>query len=292
MTADSSALRLKPPVMPNLEAYFARIGYSGTREPTLATLTAIHRHHARAIPFENLDVLLGRGIRIDPASVQEKLITERRGGYCFEQNGLLFSVLTALSFRVTPLIARVRWQVPDDVPTPLTHMLLRVETECGPQLCDVGFGSMSLKQPLALKFDLEQPGSSEPRRLVRRSLSGPDPAHYADQIRHQVRIGDDWLDAYHFTLEPAHSMDFELGNWFTSSHPQSRFIQNLVVARLHDTHRCTLMNREYTVRHDDGRVEKRIIESPEELLRVLADDFSLHFPSGTRFGSAGAPWPT
>lgn len=292
MADDPNASSSKPTNPPNLETYFARIGYSGTRETTLETLTAIHRHHVGAIPFENLDVLLGRGIRIDSASVREKLITQRRGGYCFEQNGLLFSVLTALGFRVTPLIARVRWQVPVDVPTPLTHMLLRVETECGPHLCDVGFGSMSLKQPLPLQFDLEQHGSSEPRRLTRRSLSGPDPAHYADHIAHQVRIDEDWLDAYHFTLEPAHSVDFELGNWFTSSHPQSRFTQNLVVARLHDTHRCTLMNREYTVRHDDGRVEKRLIESPDELLHVLADDFSLHFPSGTRFGSAGAPWPT
>ena len=90
--------------MIDLEAYFSRIEYTGTRVPTLATLTEIHRHHARAIPFENLDVLLGRGIRIDPTSVEKKLIHDRRGGYCFEQNGLLRDVLTTLGFRVTPEI--------------------------------------------------------------------------------------------------------------------------------------------------------------------------------------------
>lgn len=120
------------PAMFDLEAYFSRIAYVVTREPSLATLAAIHRHHVRAIPFENLDVLLGRGIRIDLVSIAQKLIQGSRGGYCFEQNGLLRAALTALGFAVNPLIARVRWQVPLETETAFTHMLLRVETEDGP----------------------------------------------------------------------------------------------------------------------------------------------------------------
>ncbi|OYV99738.1 MAG: hypothetical protein B7X11_05095, partial [Acidobacteria bacterium 37-65-4] len=80
----------------DLAAYFARIGCARRRKPTLAFLNAIVAHHVAAIPFENLDVLLGRPILLDPASLQQKLIRDRRGGYCFEQNGLLLLVLTAL----------------------------------------------------------------------------------------------------------------------------------------------------------------------------------------------------
>lgn len=270
----------------DLEAYFSRIRYVGTREPTLATLSAIHRLHARTIPFENLDVLLGRGIRIDLASIGEKLIHGLRGGYCFEQNGLLRAALTALGFRATPLMARVRWQVPPETETALTHMLLRVETEVGPQLCDVGFGSMSLFEPLAFKFDVEQAGPFEARRLIRRS--GPDATGL---IAQQVRFGEEWLDVYQFAPEPAQAVDFEVGNWFTSTHAQSRFKQNLIVARTDTTHRCTLINRELTIRYTDGRVEKQLLDSPEELLSVLEEHFFLRFPAGTRFGAAGAAWP-
>jgi N-hydroxyarylamine O-acetyltransferase len=277
--------------MINLDAYFSRIAYTGTRAPTLATLIEIHRHHARAIPFENLDVLLGRGIRIDSASIEKKLIHDRRGGYCFEQNGLLREVLQALGYHVTPLIGRVRWQVPAESETALTHMILRVETEVGPHLCDVGFGSMALKLPLALQYDLEQNVSFEPRRVILRAASSPETPHGSGVVVHQARLGNEWLDVYQFSLESACSVDFELGNWFTSTHPQSRFKQNLIAARSDDGFRCTLINREFSIRHADGRVDKRTIETADELLSVLAEYFHLRLPAGTRFGSAGAAWP-
>jgi N-hydroxyarylamine O-acetyltransferase len=264
----------------DLDAYFARIGYTGRREAALATLRAIHVHHVRAIPFENLDVLLGRGIRIDVPSIEQKLVHDRRGGYCFEQNGLLAAVLRTLGFRVTPLIARVRWQLPADQPTALTHMLLRVDTDEGPYLADVGFGSMSLFQPIRFEFDLEQSGSLELRRLIRRGLI----------VAQQARLGDEWSDVYHFAPDPAPTVDFELGNWFTSTHPQSRFVQNLVVARAGEDCRYTLLNRELTIRHGNGQVDKQSIDSSDQLLAVLVETFALRFPAGTRFGRTGAPW--
>src|SRR5690349_7302660 len=95
------------PVMPdalNLDAYFARIGYSGSREPTLAVLRTLQLQHVMAVPFENLDVLLGRRISIAPAAISRKIIEERRGGYCFEQNSLFRDVLSAMGFTVTPLL--------------------------------------------------------------------------------------------------------------------------------------------------------------------------------------------
>src|SRR5882672_8664858 len=111
----------------DLEAYFARIGYTGSREPSLAALHTISQAHVQSIPFENLDVLLGRGINLDPAAVFKKLVHDRRGGYCFEQNSLFLRVLETLGFRVAPFSARVRWQRPRDFTPPRTHVFLRVE---------------------------------------------------------------------------------------------------------------------------------------------------------------------
>ena len=95
----------------DLEAYLARIGYTGSRATDFATLAAIHAAHAGVIPFENLDILLGRLIATDPPSIERKLVRDRRGGYCFEQNALLGAALRQLGFAVTPLIGRVRWQI-------------------------------------------------------------------------------------------------------------------------------------------------------------------------------------
>jgi N-hydroxyarylamine O-acetyltransferase len=266
---------------PDLDAYFARIGYSGPREPSLAVLNAVHAHHVRAIPFENIDVLLGRGIRIDLLSIEQKLVKGRRGGYCFEQNGLFSAVLRALGFAVTPLIARVRWQVPEGTNAPFTHMLIRVETEEGSFLADVGFGSMSLSQPLRLEFDREQSGSLEPRRLVQR---GPE-------VVQQARLGDTWSDMYQFSLSEALDVDFEMGNWYTSTHPNSRFMQNIIAARAGDGLRHTLLNCELSTRYADGRVERRTLESQGDLIAALASHFDLHFEPGTRISAPFAALP-
>ncbi len=266
---------------PDLDAYFVRIRYAGARAATAEVLTAIHQHHARAIPFENLDVLLGRPINLELAAIEQKLVREKRGGYCFEQNNLLAAVLRALGFQVTPLIARVRWQVPPEVDTALTHMLLRVDVDARSFLADVGFGSRALFTPLALEFDREQGGSIEPRRLVQRDRL----------VVYQNRADDAWTDVYQFTLDAAPAIDFELGNWFTSTHPQSRFRQNLTLARAGDGCRHALLNREFVTRYAGGRTESRTLATPDELLDVLAEFFGLHFPPGTRFGPPGAPWP-
>lgn len=266
----------------NLDAYLSRIGYTGSRAPTLETLSGIHRRHPEAIPFENLDVLLGRPIRLELGSIEQKLVRERRGGYCFEQNTLLFAALRALGFRVTPMIARVRWQVPADVTTPQTHMVLRVEIDGREWLADGGFGGVGLVEPLALDIEGEQVGGAEPRRLVR------DGRH----LMQQVKLNDTWTDVYRFANEEAPMIDFEVGNWYTSTHPNSRFRQNLVAARVAGGRRLAVFNREFTVRFLDGRAERREIANADELLQILAEEFGLRFPSGTRFGPPDAAWPT
>jgi len=271
-----------PPEMFDLGAYLARIGYTGPREPTLDVLHALTAAHAQAIPFENLDVLLGRGIELGPDAVFDKLVRRRRGGYCFEQNGLFLEALTALGFHAVPLSARVRIDRPRDVLPPRTHLFLRVEVAGESWLTDVGVGALSLTRALRFAVDDEQATPHEPRRIVR--LEG--------RWFHQARLGDAWSDVYEFTGEEMPPIDRELANWFTSTHPQSHFLGRLIVARAATGgRRITLQNGELKVRERDGRATVQTILSPEELLIVLAERFGLHFPPGTRFGPPGSPWP-
>lgn len=267
---------------PDLDAYFARIGYAGPREPTLATLHAIAGHHAAAIPFENLDVLLNRPPRLDPSSLEAQLVHARRGGYCFQQNGLLLHILGTLGFAVRPLSARVRLQRPRDFIPPRTHLFVRVELAAGPWIVDCGVGSFSLTAAIRLVEDLEQATPHEPRRIVREGGS----------FFHQVKVGGEWTDVCEFTGEEMPLIDRELANWWTSTNPASGFRQRLTAARAGlDGTRRAILNREFTHRRGPEILTQREIASPEELLDVLAEHFGLHFPAGTRFGPPDSPWP-
>jgi N-hydroxyarylamine O-acetyltransferase len=160
-------------------------------------------------------------------------------------------------------------------------MVLRVEAEGRSWLVDVGLGGVGATGPLLLGTGAEQPTPHEPRRLVTRP----------DTIMHQMRAGAAWLDIFEFSLTEPAPMDFELGNWYSCTHPKAIFMNNLVVARTERERRVIIHNCDFTLRYPDGRAETRNIASPEELLVLLAKHFGLHFPAGTRFGSPGAAWP-
>jgi len=267
--------------MIDLDRYFARIGHHGPRTATLATLNAIVRAHVETIPFENLDVLLGRPIALDPAALERKLVHDRRGGYCFEHNGLLLAVLAELGFEVRPLSGRVRYQRPRDYTPPRSHLFVRVELDTS-WIVDVGVGAMSLTSALRLDTPEPQPTPHETRRLVRE----------AGVMYHQVLFDGAWCDICEFTLEEMPPIDREVANWFTSAHPASSFKQRLVVARaLPDGGRLGVLNRELTIRGRDGRADRRALESPDELLAVLAEHFGLAFAPGTRFVCDALDWP-
>jgi N-hydroxyarylamine O-acetyltransferase len=151
----------------DLDRYLARIGYRGTPRADLDTLCALTELHPAAIPFEAIDVLLGRPVDLSPAAIQAKLIDGGRGGYCFEHNSLLKRVLAALGFTVDGLLARVSWmRAPEEPPLPLTHMALRVTIGGERWLADVGFGSCVAGAPLRLDYlGAEQPARHETFRL-------------------------------------------------------------------------------------------------------------------------------
>ena len=257
----------------NLDAYFDRIGYRGPREPTLALLHAITLHHATSIPFENLDVLLGRGISLDPAAIERKLVHDRRGGYCFEQNNLLLQVLRALGYRVTPIGARVRWQIPRDVVPARTHLFLRVHLAEGDWLTDVGMGSASLTCALPLEFDRELPTPHEARRLARE----------AGRMFHQLWTGKEWADACEFTFEEMHPIDCEVANWWTSASPASHFRTQVVAGiAVPDGTRKGIRGGEFTHRRGGEILQRITITSSDHALALLAEHFGLRLPAGTR----------
>jgi N-hydroxyarylamine O-acetyltransferase len=259
----------------DLGAYLDRIAYAGDRTPSKATLDALHLAHATHIPFENLDILLGRPIRLDLDSLQAKLVLARRGGYCFEQNRLFAAALEALGFAVTPLAARVRFGT--SAVLPRTHMMLQVDVDGVRMLADVGFGIYGLLLPVAL----DEAGESHQFAWTYR-VAGEAGRHVL-----QVRAGAAWTDLYAFTLEPQHPVDYEMANHFTSTHPSSRFVQALIAQRTATDVRRMLRDREYS-EHRGETVAHRTLADDDEVLEVLADAFGLRFPRGTRFRTRSA----
>jgi N-hydroxyarylamine O-acetyltransferase len=276
---------------PDLSAYFDRIAYRGPTAPSLANLDALILAHVMAIPFENLDILLGRRVVLDPSRIEQKLVAERRGGYCFEQNTYFLHVLRALGYSVLPISARVRFSRTREETPPRTHVFLRVELPEGSWLVDVGVGGLTPTCALRLALDVRQETPHEPRRLSSEgewqglSLRAPSARLY-----HQVLIDDTWRDLCDFTLEPMPEIDRELGNWYTSAHPQSHFKSRLTVARATPGGRIVLNDKTLTRRRNDGWKEAREVADPEELLRVLALEFGISLPAGTRVEWAGMRW--
>jgi N-hydroxyarylamine O-acetyltransferase len=254
----------------DLDAYFARIGYAGPRSPTLATLRAIHALQPAKIPFESLDVFLRRPVRLDLASLQAKLVGERRGGYCFELNGLFAGALRALGFSITPLSARVRWMAPPERPEGgRTHTLTRVDLPEGPYLADVGFGGHLLAGPIRLERETEQTTPASTVRLV-----GNDPYFIL-----QAQLAQKgWQDLYSFTLEPALAVDYEVGNWFTSTSPRSRFYADFLAERLTPKSRLSVFNAKVTERHATGETNQRILTSAKEFAAMLNKDLAVTPP--------------
>jgi len=255
----------------DLDAYFRRIGYQGPREPTVDVLAALQKQHLSTIPFENLDVVLRRPIRLDPESLQRKLVTARRGGYCFESNGLLFHVLRAMGFRNTALAARVLFERPEFPLPPRSHMLQRVDFDQESYLVDVAFGGQTPSGLLRWEPHIAQATARESCRLV--------PA--GDELDLQALMGE-WRLLYRIAPHAHLPVDFEQANWHVSTHPDSYFVNNLIACIPGEGCRYTLFNNLFRRRVPDGRVEERVIASGDELVALLDETFTLRLPEADR----------
>ena len=232
----------------------------------LPTLRAVIAAHTATIPFENIDVLLGRPPRLDLGSLQQKMIGGRRGGYCFEQNTLLLAGLLALGFRATGLIARVIRGMEADAAGSATHMMLRVDLPEGPYLADVGFGNQTPTAPLALRPRIEQETPHETMRLW----------PVGEELTLQAKSGADWQNIYRVSPHPRLPVDYEVANWFTATHPASPFVNNLIVARPGpDRTRNTLFNDRMTVRRPGDRVDRFKLDNESEFQAALDGTFGL-----------------
>jgi|SRR5579883_956880 len=250
----------------DMQAYLARIGYQGSSlRPDAATLGALHLAHATHIPFENLSILLGRPIRLDLGSLQDKLVRDQRGGYCFEHNSLFAAALEAVGLRVTRLAARVRFGATRVLPR--THMLLEVEADGRPWLADVGFGAGGLLTPVPL----------EAGNVVRQPLDCYRLVREGEVWVLQALRDSQWCDLYAFTREPQLPVDYELASYFTSTHPESIFVRTLTAQRQSLETRWALRSRELVV-ESGGRAEQRVI-TEAELVPLMRQTFGIRLPA-------------
>ena len=258
-----------------LDAYLERIGHAPVSGAGLDVLRSIHSAHARTVPFENLDIQLGRPIRLDPESLEAKLVGGRRGGYCFEQNGLLLLALEAVGFDVTPLAAWVR--MGSEAESGLrTHMLLEVNVDGEPWIADVGFGADGISEPMALGDGATSEQDGRSYRLVML----PDDLWVLQQRR---SAPPGWFDLYAFTREPATQEDYEAGNRYTSEDPDSPFVRSLTAQWGAGEVRPVLRNRHLVEAWPDGERHVARFHDDDELLAALDERFGLRFPTDTRF---------
>ncbi|WP_350326161.1 arylamine N-acetyltransferase family protein [Streptomyces katrae] len=258
----------------DLDAYLERIGLgAGTgravRElrPDLETLYEVHRAHTAAIPFESLDVLLGRPVELEVKALEDKLVRARRGGYCYEQNSLLAAALERIGFEVSGRGARNRTR--GDSLLAVTHAVLVVTVDGEPWLCDAGFGYMGPREPVPLA----RPGTE-----VRQG-----PWTYAVHEEEEgvlvlrARRGEGWWDLYAFSPQRYHPVDYVVLNHYSSTHPRSSFVGKTIVQLPGEAVRKTLVGSELTRLFPDGRTEREPVD-PDRLPALLDREFGLRLP--------------
>jgi len=252
----------------DLNEYFDRIDYRGPVEPNLDVLRDLVTAHTRTIPFENLDPLMGVPVDdLSPESLADKLVRRRRGGYCYEQNGLMGCALAEIGFRVRRLAGRVIWMLPTDAEVPAqTHTVLAVTFpgSVGSYLVDVGFGGQSPTSPLRFETGSVQQTTHEPYRLRDRR----------DGLVLQAQIRGEWQSLYEFTTRTAPQIDLNVGSWFVSTNPSSHFVTTLMVARVTDDARLNLAGRDLTVHRADGS-EKIRLGDAAAVVDALRDRFGI-----------------
>jgi N-hydroxyarylamine O-acetyltransferase len=246
-----------------LSAYLDRIGTTAPAHADSAALTALQRAHREAIPFENLDILLGRGISVAPDAIFDKLVTRRRGGYCFEQNGLFRQALAAMGFATQRAMARV-WLLDPPATPGRTHMLLHVTLSGASWIADAGFGG-GYAPPMPLVADRIAEDGGVRHRLRRDSEHG---------WMMERDGGEGWARQFSFTLDPVHDADIAIANHWTATAPDSRFTKGAVLGRILPDGDVSLIDRRLTLRRPGGGANREIAD-PAAYRAALADSFGI-----------------
>jgi N-hydroxyarylamine O-acetyltransferase len=289
-------------MMVKVSAYLNRIGYAGPTEPTAETLRALHRAHMLAVPFENLDIHLGRPILCDEAGFLHKIVDERRGGFCYELNGAFAALLRALGFRVTLLSARVSRADGGESPE-FDHLALQVHPRVdlpaalqtavqaevpgeAPWLADVGFGD-SFIEPLLLRPNLEQPQIG---RIFRLSESKTEVGSVfqletlADGNPANADSPGKWKRQYSFTLKPRQLSDFAAMCRYHQTSPESHFTQQRICSLVTPQGRITLSDWKLIERRDGRREERELtgldLSREDQWRATLKESFAIVLPDG------------
>ncbi|SCL70212.1 arylamine N-acetyltransferase [Micromonospora citrea] len=263
-----------PMTASELHAYLRRIDVAdllgACPEPTLGTLETVVAGHIRSIPFETLDPALGRPVAdLRTGALVEKLVHRHRGGYCYEQNGLLSGALLALGYDVAALTGRVVWKQPDDAPpTPRTHLALAVAVPTTGEryLVDVGFGAQTLSAPIRIDGEGPQPTRHEPYRLV----AMPD-----GWRRLEAEIRGTWRPLYVLGPDAQARIDLEVGSWYVSTHPESAFVRGLSAGLVADDARWGLRGNLLRVHRRTGDSERVVLGSAAAVIEVLTGRFGI-----------------
>lgn len=252
----------------DLAGYLERVRYGGSTDPTLETLRGLVTAHNRSIPFETLDPLTGVPVaNLGPAALTDKLVHRRRGGYCYEHNGLMGYVLEELGYGIERFAGRVVWMKEPDAPLPaMTHTVLSVTVPGvdGQFLVDVGFGGQTLTSPIRLEAGPVQPTRHEPYRLV---ATG-------EELTLQAQVRNEWQSLYRFTTRPQPRIDLEVGSWYVSTHPDSYFVTGLTVALVTDDERRNLRGRNLAI-HRNGGTERIRFDTAAQVLDALTARFGI-----------------
>lgn len=247
------------PLPPLTDAYLADLGLA--REPIgLSALTEIVRRHVAQYAFASIGPRLGDPLPIDPPSLFDRIVVRRRGGYCFEQNGLLFTVLQELGYPVRLQMARVL--VSGNPHPALTHRVTRTTLDGVDYLVDVGFGPQGPPFPVRLDGTESTDGRY---RVVR-----PGPVDF----RLETRTDEGWAPLYRFDDVTYGQSDAELGHFYSHRHPEAAFVNALVASLILDDEVRSLRNREYHLIRPDGRTVIAV-EDASHLHRLLTEDLNI-----------------
>jgi len=245
------------------QAYLARIDYQGTLEPSLDTLFALHRAHVLTVPFENLNIHLGQPVSLDPDDLFRKIVHRRRGGYCFELNGLFALLLEDLGFPVTRLAARVLYGAEGD--RPRSHQVLLVAIGAEPWLVDVGFGGNGLLEPFLVRV-----GNSQVQGGDRFALSQDQRGEYLLQCE----IHRAWEKLYSFTFDACLPVDYTFANYYHSHSPESLFARKRICTMPTPDGRKTFTDMVLKIR-SGGKTQKIHPRDMEEYRSLIKYHFNL-----------------
>ncbi|MVV47830.1 arylamine N-acetyltransferase [Pseudomonas sp. PB120] len=259
---------MSEPRLENLSLYLQRLGFDAPPAPTLETLRQLQLRHTGVFPFENLSTLSGEPVLIDLPSIEQKVLHAGRGGYCYELNNLFLALLQTLGFDARGISGRVVMGQPEGAWTARTHRLSLVILDGVRYITDVGFGGMVPTAPLLLDTPDEQLTPHEPYRIEQ----------HVDGYTLRANVAGEWRAMYLFDLQRQEDIDYTIGNWYVSTHPESSFVKQLMVARTGEGWRRTLNNGSFAIHRIGSETERRQVADVDELLELLSREFGIRVP--------------